>query len=143
MCARQPKNRTERRLLVIEQDAATREGMKRLLEMNGYSVTTAADEREATRAAERGVFDLILLDSDLPPPQSLLFAYRVSREIGLKNTPLVVISVHERLRLANRHEEDHFSVAFLTETAQFTGVEKLIDCLIPAGKANNRKRFRF
>ncbi len=45
------ENRTNSILLVIEQNAATRSGMKRLLEMNGYSVTAVADEHEAAFVA--------------------------------------------------------------------------------------------
>ncbi len=117
-------------LLVIEPDAATRSGMKRLLEMNGYAVTAVADDAEATNVARQKNYDLILFDSYLPPPESLAAAYRIHQREELKNTPLLVISVHEKFAVPpNSPDADNFTVAYLTELSRFNQLEKLVDCL--------------
>ena len=120
-------------LLVIEPDAATRSGMKRLLEMNGYKVSAVANETEATRAARPKKFDLILFDSDLPPPESLAAAHRIRQRAELKNTPLLVISVHEKSGAPpDNPDADNFTVAYLVDLSRFNELEKLVDCLMKA-----------
>lgn len=54
------------RVLIVEDDAATREGLSRLLARNGYEVLTAMDGTRALAAAREGVFDVVLLDLNLP-----------------------------------------------------------------------------
>ncbi len=118
-------------LLVIEPDSATRSGMKRLLEMNGFVVTAVADEREAAIAARQIIFDLILVDSDLPPPASFAAAHRIHQLAELRNTPVLVISVHGKSNIGPRHlNADNFSVAYMTKVSRFDELEKLIDCLV-------------
>lgn len=117
-------------LLVIEPDAATRSGMKRLLEMNGYKVVAVADDTEATVAARRQNCDLILFDSNLPPPESLAAAHKIHQQAELKNTPLLVISVHEKFNVPlDNPDADNFTVAYLADLSRFDELEKLVCCL--------------
>ena len=125
------KTQTNSVLLVIEPDAATRSGMKRLLEMNGYAVTAVADDAQATAAARRKNYDLILFDSYLPPPESLAAAHQIHQREELKNTPLLVISVHEKFSVPlNNTDADNFTVAYLADFSRFNELEKLVDCLM-------------
>ena len=55
-----------RRILVIEDDADTRESMRRLLEQCGYSTMCAADGREALSLLNDELPCLILLDLRMP-----------------------------------------------------------------------------
>lgn len=118
-------------LLVIEPDAATRAGMKRLLEMNGYDVTAVADRHEASLVAERQNYDLILFDSDLPPPDSFNAGYQIHQIIQFNDTPLLIISVHEKLSVpVSSANADKFTVAYITNLTRFDEMEKLLNCLI-------------
>ncbi len=129
--ARREKQTASSALLVIEPDAATRSGMKRLLEMNGYAVTAVADSAEATSVARRKNYDLILFDSYLPPPESLAAAHRIHERAELKDTPLLVISVHENFDASlDNPDADNFTVAFLTNLSRFDELEKLVGFLI-------------
>ncbi|MBA3632818.1 MAG: response regulator [Acidobacteria bacterium] len=124
------EDRTNSILLVIEQNAATRSGMKRLLEMNGYAVTAVADEREAAFVAQQKSYDFILHDSNLPPPESFAAAYELRQRAELRDTPLLVISVHEKFNVSlNQPDADKFTVAFMTDLSRFDELEKLIGCL--------------
>ena len=131
--ARRENKNTNSILLVIEPDAATRSGMKRLLEMNGYAVTAVADDAEATIAAHGKNYDLILFDSNLPPPESFAAAHRIRQRAALKNTPLLVISVHETFGAPlDNPDVDNFTVAYLADLSRFSELENLVDCLMRA-----------
>jgi DNA-binding response OmpR family regulator len=54
------------RVLVVEDDAALREGLQRGLGDEGFEVECAADGLAARRALQRGGFDLCVLDLNLP-----------------------------------------------------------------------------
>lgn len=54
------------RILVIEDEAAIRDGLVDLFVFHGYAVETAADGRHGLALARGGTFDMILLDVMLP-----------------------------------------------------------------------------
>ncbi|MBI4879487.1 MAG: response regulator transcription factor [Planctomycetes bacterium] len=54
------------RILVVEDDAAIRQGVVDLLESEGYETHEAADGDDGLEAAVLGAFDLVLLDLILP-----------------------------------------------------------------------------
>jgi diguanylate cyclase (GGDEF)-like protein len=54
------------RVLVADDDAATRDLIASTLRASGYEVETAPDGQEAVERASRGAFDVILLDSVMP-----------------------------------------------------------------------------
>jgi len=133
------ENTTNSVLLVIEPDAATRSGMKRLLESNGYQVTAVADERKAVAVAQQKDYDLILFDSNLPPPASFVAAHEIHRRTELKDTPLLLISVHEEFDVPlDNPNADKFTVAYIAGLSRFDELEKLIDCLMNREKNGNR-----
>lgn len=118
--------KTETNLLIIEPDEATRSGMKRLLEMNGYSVSAAANEKEAEIAALQKTFDLILYDTNLPPPDSFSAAYKVHQNPKLRHISLIAISVHNHFgKLLENPDVDQFSVAYFSNISNFEELEFL------------------
>lgn len=123
--------KTKAHLLIIEPDEATRSGIKNLLEMSGYSINTAANEKEAEIAAIEKIFDLILFDTNLPPPESFSAAYKVHQNPNLRHIPLVAISVHEHFRISlKKPEVDRFSVICFSYAYNFEELEKLTACLL-------------
>jgi signal transduction histidine kinase/CheY-like chemotaxis protein len=54
------------RILVAEDSEANRELLIELLKKRGHSVEGVADGREALHAAERGQFDILLVDEEMP-----------------------------------------------------------------------------
>ena len=57
---------TRARILIVEDDAAIREGLELNLSLEGHLCGTAADGEQAIVALERQPFDLVLLDVMLP-----------------------------------------------------------------------------
>ncbi len=54
------------RVLIIDDESAIRESLELLLEMEGFSVTTAPDGEQGLTTLESATFDLVLLDLALP-----------------------------------------------------------------------------
>ncbi len=77
------------RLLVVEDDAATRQIVATLLEKHGHHVDQAGDATEALRlwAAHRA--DLVLLDLGLPDLDGVDVVRRIRREA---TTPIIILS---------------------------------------------------
>jgi len=58
--------RTGKSILFVDDDIDTRQMMSIFLEHSGYEVTTTGTVAEAMRLAERGAFDIYILDNLLP-----------------------------------------------------------------------------
>ena len=80
-------------ILVVEDDAVTREAMTLILREDGYSVASAANGQEALshlRHSHRP--HLILLDLMMPVMNGMEFRKEQQKDPALKNIPVVVVS---------------------------------------------------
>jgi two-component system response regulator PhoP len=68
------------RLLLIEDDAALRQGLKRQLEAEGYRVDEAGDGAEGLFLAQEYPFDLAIVDLGLPKVNGLTIVQRLRAE---------------------------------------------------------------
>jgi two-component system KDP operon response regulator KdpE len=78
------------RVLLVEDDAGTREAVARSLEAHGYGVTTAGDAADALRRWDAERPDLILLDLGLPDLDGSAIVRHVRRDAV---TPILILSV--------------------------------------------------
>ena len=80
------------KVLIIDDDEAIRESMKRILQREGYEVVLAADGRAALELYDSARIDLVLLDLDLPERSGWdVFEDLTSRRPSL---PVIVITGH-------------------------------------------------
>ena len=88
------------RLLLVEDDAATRDAVTRNLEAHGFSVTATGEASEALRRWDAERPDLILLDLGLPDLDGSVVVRRVRREA---TTPILILSARadERDKVAS------------------------------------------
>ena len=54
------------RLLLVEDNEESRDGLSRYLRRKGFEVLVAADGRQGLEAAQAGGLDLVLMDMSLP-----------------------------------------------------------------------------
>jgi CheY-like chemotaxis protein len=88
--------RTAKRILIVDDDADTREGLSLAIEAAGYSVHTARDGIEALKMLRHYRPDVILLDLVMPTMDGWTFRMQQLRDPELADIPVVV--------LAGRHE---------------------------------------
>lgn len=81
------------RVLVVEDDEATRIVVGTFLERLGHTVSTAADGYEAVALARRWLPDLIFLDIGLPGMDGITAAHKI-REAVYCPLPIVAMSAH-------------------------------------------------
>jgi CheY-like chemotaxis protein len=85
--------RPGKRILLVEDDAATRAAMARLLERAGYQVDCAADGRQALDRLDSGEPPAaILLDLSMPVMSGWEFRQRQRRDPSLGRIPVLLLS---------------------------------------------------
>lgn len=83
-------------ILVVEDVHETRDGIEKLLKVDGYRVALARDERDAIESAQRECPDLILVSLAGFPGEVILAARRIRQraEVG-EQVPVVVFCNQE------------------------------------------------
>lgn len=80
-------------ILIVEDDADTRESLLDVLETAGYQAVTAKDGEEATRMLENGTEpSLIILDLMMPSMNGWEFLLKRAREDQVKQVPVLILS---------------------------------------------------
>ena len=89
----------KRRILVVDDDAAIRSLVRRVLEHAGYEVATARDGREAIALIARDDYDVVLLDVMMPGVDGLEVVESLRRDNSavLAHTYLLTASFSKRL----------------------------------------------
>jgi len=84
--------RTNKSLLVVDDDENNRDILSRRLEKEGYTVATASDGQEALNMLRVEQFDLVLLDVMMPKMDGYEVLLRIKADSNSLNTPVVMIS---------------------------------------------------
>jgi CheY-like chemotaxis protein len=82
-------------VLLVEDDFATREVTRAILEKEGWKVTEAQNGRVALECMERERPSLILLDLMMPEMDGFEFAVRVRRNVDWRLIPIVVLTAYD------------------------------------------------
>lgn len=83
---------TPHTLLIVEDDETIRAALRRMFEMEGYRVMTAADGTQLSSVLDDNPIDLILLDVGLPWINGYELATMMKEHEDLREIPLVFLS---------------------------------------------------
>lgn len=83
------------KVVVVDDDESVRNGLKRLLEREGYQTLVAQDGMELARHIESNHLDMIFLDVDLPWVNGLELCKLIKSNPTLNKVPVVFISAHK------------------------------------------------
>ncbi|NBS33033.1 MAG: response regulator [Planctomycetia bacterium] len=81
---------SEKRILLVDDDAEIIESMRTVLEAKGYTVMIARDGNQGVALAEKELPDLVVLDMMMPKRSGFLVLERLRRS---QQTPLRIIMV--------------------------------------------------
>jgi DNA-binding response OmpR family regulator len=86
---------SNKKILIIDDDADLRRGFAARLKANNYDTAFAVDAVSAISTALREKPDLILLDLGLPAGDGLLVMQRMQNLAPLMGVPIIVVSARE------------------------------------------------
>jgi CheY-like chemotaxis protein len=96
--------KSERRALIVEDDADTRAWLARMLREDGWTVAEAANGREGLARLADAMPDIVLLDLIMPEMDGFEFLDELRRREAWRRLPVVVVTAaelsaedHERL----------------------------------------------
>ena len=90
------KNNTNLIILVVEDIQETREGIERLLMVDGYRISLARDEQDGIESARRQRPDLILVSLAGIPREVIVSARRIRDKAAIgDDVPVVVFCIDE------------------------------------------------
>lgn len=91
-------------ILIVEDDALTRELVRLVLGEAGYAVDTAPDGGDALELLQRSSPNVILLDMTLPGMGSRAFVHAY-RKLPTPHAPIIIFTAADALRAAEFTEE--------------------------------------
>jgi signal transduction histidine kinase len=101
------RSRPAKRILVVDDDTATRDSLSDILEEHGYEVFTSDDGREALARLRVGRADLILLDLRMPVMDGWKFRTLQRADPELSKIPVIAMSADGSPEAAAIHA-DHY-----------------------------------
>jgi two-component system cell cycle response regulator DivK len=118
-----------RKILVADDNNASRELIREVLEMSGYDVVEAADGQDAVRAARENAIDLVLVDVQMPR----LDGYGVLRELRadprLRGVPVAALTAFAMQGDRERALEAGFD-AYITKPVDIASLRQEIRKLL-------------
>jgi CheY-like chemotaxis protein len=130
-----------RDVLVVDDDGASREGLRLALSRDGHLVTTAADAWQAIGRLRRQRFDAAVVDLDLPPVHGVdLGGWDVARIARAYHPDIVLVLLSaEDDPAARREAETVGAVHILAKPISLEQLRMLVEAL-PAATSSARPR---
>jgi two-component system NtrC family sensor kinase len=82
-------------LLILDDDASAREGLRSVFESAGHRTIVVADAPAALRLLRKQPFDLVMVDVELPEVDGLAFCRLLRAQPAMRQLPVVVFSAND------------------------------------------------
>ncbi|HSD51734.1 MAG TPA: response regulator [Candidatus Methylomirabilis sp.] len=133
-----------KRILVVDDDLHSREGLRASLQGEGYLVETASDSWEAIKTIKESRFDVAIIDLDLPPVHGVTMSgWDLARIFRAYHPAISIIVVSAVDRNTARVEAERLSVSEVLEKpinpTQLKGIVRSLNSLSeghPTGGSN-------
>src|SRR3954468_6843950 len=123
-------------ILIVEDDADTRDILARYVELAGYEYVLAANGWEALLAVDQNEIDLILLDVMMPGMDGITFLNILRNAQTKRNTPVVIVTAMSKQELSNRFRDLPVQ-AILPKTQElFDELMQTVKRILPDPKGN-------
>ena len=92
-------------ILIVEDDADTRDILARYIELAGYDHVSASNGWEALLAVDQHHIDLILLDVMMPGMDGVTFLNILRNAQTKRTTPVIIVTAMSKQELGSRFRE--------------------------------------
>ena len=82
------------KVLLVEDNEASRDGLSRHLKRKGYEVLTAVDGQQGVALARSELPDLILMDMSLPVMDGWTATQEIKKTVETKHIPIIALTAH-------------------------------------------------
>jgi CheY-like chemotaxis protein len=123
-------------VLYVDDDAASRELCRRILEDEGYRVVLAEDGAEAIDVVETESPDVAILDIRMPQKGGLEAAEEINASHA--SLPIILYTGNEDICLSDRRAQ--YASACISKSSDFTELALAIARLLAQGKQNTSLR---
>jgi CheY-like chemotaxis protein len=118
-------------VLMVEDREDTRSEMKRVLELNGYSVVDTDNGQDAAKRAQFVCPDLLLVDLDVPLLYGMVAARQIVKNAQLGILPVVIVTHEDVIDPAAIMELGVRSNEYVTRLSDYQQLQNLLDYLLP------------
>jgi CheY-like chemotaxis protein len=122
-------------VLIIEDDADSRDALAIFLRRKGHHVESAANGTEGVAAVALHAPDVIVLDMFMPGVDGLMVLKSLRSYMGQRSLPVVVMTALPEGRLAARAREVGVSAILAKGTASLDDVHRAIEESLPSPAA--------
>lgn len=81
-------------ILLVEDNAVNQKVVLAILSKRGFHVEIAANGLEALSALQKNVFDLVLMDVQMPYMDGIEATRKIREELGLRDLPIIAMTAH-------------------------------------------------
>jgi PAS domain S-box-containing protein len=123
------------RILVAEDNGVNRDMLLSFLDKLGYSADTALDGREALAAIRSRLYDLVLLDVQMPEVDGLEVARKVKAEMSAEERPRLVAVTANAMRGDREESLEAGMDAYLSKPIDLVRLRALIASCTPVSRS--------
>jgi len=131
---RREPQRAPSRILVVEDDANSREGLRGLLAAGGHQVETAADGWQAIERIKQDRYALAIVDLDLPVVHGIAVdGWDVARILRAFHPGIAILLVSARGGEEVERAARQLGLSFLEKPLDVAGLRLALTRLVPQG----------